>query len=113
MLLTDARRAARRRRDRRAGACSRSRTARSGTRGGSPRGWRCPSGPPRAARAPYAIQAAIAAVHASAPSAAETEWERIVRLYEWLALAAPRPWSSSTGPSAVGEAEGPERGLEI
>jgi RNA polymerase sigma-70 factor (ECF subfamily) len=62
---------------------------------------------------PYAIQARIAAAHASAASAAETDWERIVRLYEWLALAAPSPVVELNRAVAVAMAEGPERGLEL
>src|SRR3954468_24726097 len=40
---------------------------------------------------PYTVQAAISAVHAGAPSAAATEWGRIVALYDLLARAAPSP----------------------
>jgi len=61
---------------------------------------------------PYAIQARIAAAHASAASAAETDWARIVRLYEWLALAAPGPVVELNRAAAVAMAAGPERGLE-
>lgn len=62
---------------------------------------------------PYAIQARIAAAHASAPSAAATDWERIVRLYEWLALAAPSPVVELNRAAAVAMAESPERGLDL
>lgn len=62
---------------------------------------------------PYAIQARIAAAHASAASAAETDWAWIARLYEWLALAAPSPVVDLNRAAAVAMAEGPERGLEL
>jgi RNA polymerase sigma-70 factor, ECF subfamily len=42
---------------------------------------------------PYALQAAIAAAHAEAPTAQATDWDRIVGLYEVLARADPRRWS--------------------
>ena len=46
---------------------------------------------------PYTVQARIAAVHAEAPSAAETDWTRIARLYAWLVESSRRArWSSST-----------------
>src|SRR4029079_3109523 len=41
--------------------------------------------------APYGIQAAIAAVHATAPSTDATDWGRIVGLYDRLAVADPAP----------------------
>jgi len=62
---------------------------------------------------PYAIQARIAAAHASASSAAATNWERIARLYEWLALASPSPVVELNRAAAVAMAEGPGRGLEL
>jgi RNA polymerase sigma-70 factor, ECF subfamily len=62
---------------------------------------------------PYAIQARIAAAHAAAPSAAETDWERIARLYEWLALAAPSPVVELNRAAAVAMAEGAQRGLKL
>ncbi|MEV4557138.1 sigma-70 family RNA polymerase sigma factor [Kitasatospora sp. NPDC049285] len=40
---------------------------------------------------PYGLQAAIAACHATAPSVAETDWERVVLLYEALGRVAPSP----------------------
>lgn len=43
---------------------------------------------------PYTLQAAIAAVQAEAPSAAETDWAQIVGLYDLLLRAERRPWSS-------------------
>jgi len=43
---------------------------------------------------PYALQAAIAAVHAEAPRAAATDWAQIAGLYDVLARPIRRPWSS-------------------
>jgi RNA polymerase sigma-70 factor, ECF subfamily len=62
---------------------------------------------------PYTIQARIAAVHAEATVPRETDWERIVRLYEWLALAAPSPVVELNRAAAVAMSESPERGLEM
>jgi RNA polymerase sigma factor (sigma-70 family) len=62
---------------------------------------------------PYALQAAIAACHARARTAEETDWERIVELYEALALAMPSPVVELNRAVAVAMAEGPEAGLEL
>jgi RNA polymerase sigma-70 factor (ECF subfamily) len=62
---------------------------------------------------PYTIQARIAAAHAEAESAAETDWARIARLYEWLALASPGPVVELNRAAAVAMRDGPERGLEL
>jgi RNA polymerase sigma-70 factor (ECF subfamily) len=62
---------------------------------------------------PYTVQARIAAAHATAASAAETNWARIARLYEWLALVAPGPVVELNRAAAVAMSEGPERGLEL
>jgi RNA polymerase sigma-70 factor (ECF subfamily) len=62
---------------------------------------------------PYTIQARIAAAHAEAGSAEETDWARIVRLYEWLARVAPSPVVELNRAAAVAMSEGPERGLEM
>ena len=62
---------------------------------------------------PYALQAAIAACHARAPSAAATDWARIARLYGELAAAAPSPVVELNRAVAVGMAEGPAAGLAI
>ncbi|URN12802.1 hypothetical protein LUW77_17810 [Streptomyces radiopugnans] len=46
----------------------------------------------------YGLQAAIAECHTAAPSVEETDWERIVLLYEALGLSSrPHRWSTSTG----------------
>jgi len=63
------------------------------------------------AEAPYAIQAAIAAEHARAPSAGATDWPRIAALYERLAEAAPSAVVALNRAVATAMAEGPQRGL--
>ena len=62
---------------------------------------------------PYALQAAIAACHARARAAAETDWERIVALYDALAQLAPSPVVDLNRAVAVAMAFGPAAGLEI
>ena len=62
---------------------------------------------------PYTVQAAIAAEHARAASAAATDWARIARLYLWLAEFSPSPVVELNRAVAVAEAEGPEAGLAI
>lgn len=62
---------------------------------------------------PYTVQARIAAAHAAAPSPEETDWARIVRLYEWLAVVAPSPVVELNRAAAVAMLEGPERGLAL
>jgi RNA polymerase sigma-70 factor (ECF subfamily) len=66
-------------------------------------------GPP----GPYALQAAIAAVHARAPRAAETDWHQIVALYELLLRAQPSPVVELNHAAAVAMAEGPAAGLHL
>ena len=65
------------------------------------------------ARGPYALQAARAACHARAGSAAATDWARIVALYEALAQAAPSPVVELNRAVAVGMAFGPAAALAI
>ena len=62
---------------------------------------------------PFAIQAAIAAVHCRASSAEETNWKEIVSLYDLLARVQPSPIVSLNRAVAVAMAEGPEAALEI
>ncbi|HUO86008.1 MAG TPA: RNA polymerase sigma factor [Thermoanaerobaculia bacterium] len=62
---------------------------------------------------PYALQAAIAACHARAATAEETEWPRIVALYDALAQLAPSPVVELNRAVAVAMAFGPAAGLEI
>jgi RNA polymerase sigma-70 factor (ECF subfamily) len=62
---------------------------------------------------PYALQAAIAACHARARTAEETDWERILALYDALAQVMPTPVVELNRAVAVGMAFGPEAGLEL
>ena len=62
---------------------------------------------------PYTVQARIAAAHAEAASAVETDWERIVRLYAWLVELAPGPVVKLNRAAAVAMRDGPEPGLEL
>ena len=62
---------------------------------------------------PYALQAAIAACHARARTAAETDWERIVALYDALAQVAPSPVVELNRAVAVSMAFGPAEGLAL
>jgi RNA polymerase sigma-70 factor, ECF subfamily len=66
-----------------------------------------------AARGPYALQAAIAACHARALVPQETDWPRIVALYEALAQLTPSPVVELNRAVAVSMAFGPAAGLEI
>jgi RNA polymerase sigma-70 factor (ECF subfamily) len=63
------------------------------------------------ARGPYAIQAAIAALHLQAPTPAETDWPQIVGLYDRLLAIDPSPVVALNRAAAVAMAEGAERGL--
>src|SRR6266566_3752686 len=65
------------------------------------------------AMGPYALQAAIAACHARATTAAETDWPRIVALYDAVAQLAPSPVVELNRAVAVGMAFGPAAGLEL
>jgi RNA polymerase sigma-70 factor (ECF subfamily) len=62
---------------------------------------------------PYAIQAAIAAVHAEAPSAAATDWAEIVGLYDVLSRANPSPVIELNRAVAVAMRDGPSAGLAL
>jgi RNA polymerase sigma-70 factor (ECF subfamily) len=61
----------------------------------------------------YSIQAAIAAVHAEAPSAAQTDWTQIVALYDVLMRMDPSPVVELNRAVAVGMRDGPAAGLAI
>ena len=61
----------------------------------------------------YALQGAIAACHARARTAEETDWERVAALYDALAHAAPSPVVELNRAVAVAMAFGPVAGLEI
>jgi predicted RNA polymerase sigma factor len=62
---------------------------------------------------PYTLQAAIAACHARAYTAADTDWRRIAALYEVLAYVQPSPVVRLNHALAVGKAGDPDRGLTI
>jgi RNA polymerase sigma-70 factor (ECF subfamily) len=62
---------------------------------------------------PYAIQAAIAAVHAEAPTVAATDWGEIVGLYDVLLRMSPSPVIELNRAVAVSMRDGPETGLAI
>ena len=62
---------------------------------------------------PYALQAAIAAVHAEAPSAAATDWPQIVGLYDVLMRADPSPVVELNRAAAVAMRDGPAAGLAL
>jgi RNA polymerase sigma factor (sigma-70 family) len=64
-------------------------------------------------RGTYALQAAIAECHATAPSVDETDWERIVILYEALGRIAPSPIVDLNRAVAVSMATGPASALRI
>ncbi len=67
------------------------------------------AGPP----GPYAVQAAIAAVHAAAPTWQDTEWPQLVVLYGRLAAIAPSPVVELNRAVAVAMADGPAAGLTL
>jgi predicted RNA polymerase sigma factor len=60
---------------------------------------------------PYQLQAAIAAVHDTAPTAADTDWRQILGLYELLTVVAPGPMVTLNRLVAVAMVHGPEAGL--
>jgi RNA polymerase sigma-70 factor (ECF subfamily) len=62
---------------------------------------------------PYALQAAIAAVHVEAPTPAATDWAQIVGLYDLLARADPSPVIDLNRAVAVAMRDGPEAGLAL
>ena len=62
---------------------------------------------------PYGLQAAIAACHARARTADETDWERIAALYDGLAELSPSPVVELNRAVAIAMAFGPEAGLEL
>jgi RNA polymerase sigma factor (sigma-70 family) len=61
----------------------------------------------------YALQAAIAACHARARVAEDTDWSRIVELYGMLAMVAPSPIVELNRAVAVAMADGPQAGLDL
>ncbi|HEY7175378.1 MAG TPA: sigma-70 family RNA polymerase sigma factor [Micromonosporaceae bacterium] len=62
---------------------------------------------------PYQVQAAIAAVHAEAPHAADTDWRQILSLYNLLTVLAPNPMVTLNRVVALAMVQGPDAGLEL
>jgi RNA polymerase sigma-70 factor (ECF subfamily) len=62
---------------------------------------------------PYQIQAAIAAVHSDAPTAADTDWRQVVALYDQLLVRTPTPVVALNRAVAVAELHGPAVALAI
>lgn len=62
---------------------------------------------------PYQLQAAIAAVHDEAPTAADTDWAQIDQLYGMVATVAPSPVVTLNQAVAVAEVRGPQAGLAM
>ena len=62
---------------------------------------------------PYQLQAAIAALHAEAPSSEDTDWSEIVGLYDVLQRIAPNPVTALNRAVAVGMRDGPVAGLAL
>jgi len=62
---------------------------------------------------PYCLQAAIAAVHAEAPTAGETDWEQIVGLYDVLLRAVPSPVIELNRAVALAKRDGAQAGLTL
>ena len=60
---------------------------------------------------PYQIQAAIAAVHSVAETSADTDWDRIVTLYDHLLTLAPTPVTALNRAIALGQRDGPAAAL--
>ena len=114
MLLHESRRAARTVADRRADPARRPGPLAlepRPDRGGDRRWW---SGRwPRGRIGPYTLQAAIAAVHAEAPTAAATDWAQIVGLYDVLVRADPSPVVELNRAVAVAMRDGPAAGLAL
>jgi predicted RNA polymerase sigma factor len=69
-------------------------------------------GPLTPLAASYVLQARIAAEHATAPSAEDTRWDRVVGLYDVLLQVAPTPSARLARAVAVAEQHGPAAGLE-
>jgi predicted RNA polymerase sigma factor len=62
---------------------------------------------------PYQLQAAIAAVHAEAPRAEDTDWPQIVALYELLERLGPNPMVTLNHAVALAMVRGPQAGLDL
>jgi RNA polymerase sigma factor (sigma-70 family) len=62
---------------------------------------------------PYQVQAAIAAVHDEAPTAADTDWAQVLALYGVLERIAPNPLVTLNRAVALAEVDGPQAGLDL
>ena len=96
--------------------CSPTRTGRPGTAARSTRArrWsRSPSDGRQADPAPTPLQAAIAAVHASAPTWGATDWGEVVGLYDHLLAVLPTPIVALNRAVAIAERDGPAAGLDV
>jgi RNA polymerase sigma-70 factor, ECF subfamily len=62
---------------------------------------------------PYQVQAAIAAVHADAPRAGDTDWDQIVALYDQLLVLQPTEVVALNRAVAIAQQRGPRAGLEV
>ena len=94
--------------------CSKTRTGAAGTAppsAAAARRWSLPAGSD--AGSGYGLQASIAECHAVAPSVEETDWERIVLLYDALASLAPSPIVDLNRAVAVSMARGPDAALPL
>ncbi|MDA3643996.1 sigma-70 family RNA polymerase sigma factor [Saccharopolyspora indica] len=67
----------------------------------------------RAPLGPYQIQAAIAAVHAEAARAEDTDWQQVLALYELLEKLAPNPVATLSRAVAAAMVHGPDAGLAL
>jgi len=62
---------------------------------------------------PYQLQAAISAVHSAAPTAADTDWRQILRLYDQLLILSPTPVVALNRAVALSEVDGPGAALAV
>ncbi len=62
---------------------------------------------------PYQVQAAIAAVHSAAETAADTDWHQVVALYDHLLALSPTPVAALNRAVALAERDGPAAALEV
>lgn len=62
---------------------------------------------------PYQLQAAINAVHCDAPSAARTDWQQVLELYDQLMEIAPSPIVALNRAVVIAEIDGPEKALHL
>src|SRR4029077_8728812 len=67
----------------------------------------------REERGPFALQAAIAALHCQAARAEDTDWPQVAQLYGVLERVQPSPIVALNRAAAVAMAEGPEQGLQL